>query len=136
MISEFAYGEFLFWSPGGNVAYVNAVKDDAYNELSELLRQRFSSLRKDRMRSAEVLQPMFGPVACDPDSTGESYVMDALPPCKHCKSRRIASWDLINPAKVVEWDIPVITHHAWNQLSLAEKLASIDRYIAREGLVI
>jgi hypothetical protein len=43
----------------------------------------------------------------------------------------MASWEFIDPPKVVERDIPVVAHHAWSQLDRSEKLAAIDRFVAQ-----
>lgn len=133
MLDESSYGEFLLWSPNGKVAYINAIEDRTYSEVKDLLLHSFEAMRSDPFKAAEVLQELFGPVACDPDPSGAPYMIGAQPPCPNCAGGRIASWELIHPAKVVEWDIPIVTHERWDRMNEREKIESVWRYLAASG---
>lgn len=134
MLDESSYGEFLLWSSTGKVAYMNAFEDRAYLEVKGLLSETFDDLRADPFRASEVLQNIFGPMACDADPTGAPYAIGAQPSCPSCENGHVASWELIYPPKIVEYDIPVVTHVRWDRLSDAEKAEQLDHFVANSGM--
>lgn len=129
-LGEASYGEFLLWSSTGKVVYVNAIEDKVYLELDKLLAQRFDNLQSDPFKASEVLQQIFGPMACEADPTGAPYMIGAQPSCTSCANGNVASWELIDPLQIVEYDIPVVTHVRWSSLTDVEKAAQIDRFVA------
>ena len=134
MLDEFSYGEFLLWSSSGIVAYVNAIEDRAYQEVKSLLTLHYNTLAVDPIKITNILTKVFGPIACDPDPAGESYMIDAHPTCPTCPGGHGVSWEMTSPPKVVEYDIPTVTHVGWERLSDAEKLELTERLVAQSGL--
>ncbi len=129
-LGALSYGEFLFWSPNGRAAYLNALDYRPYLEVAELLRKRFEKFANDENLRATVLQKIFGPLACDPDDLGAPYMMDVKPPCSHCGSSRPRTWDLVVPPKIVDWEVHEITHNAWSAVSGEQRLARLDAEVA------
>lgn len=116
-----SYGEFLLRSPSGDIAYMNAMEDDTYSEVSALLNKLPSLRDMGEARTARVLQSIFG-VACDLDSQGKQFSMIAKPNCPYCDHKRASSWRPTKPAEFVEESFPHITHYNWKQLKESEKL--------------
>lgn len=133
MLGESRYGEFLLWSSSGDVAYLNAFQDKTYQEVADLIAAQSEILKRDSFKAAEVLQNIFGPLACDPDRTGAPFVIGAHPPCKKCKRGRVASWEMIDPPKIVDLDIPSVTHKRWDRLTDREKAAAVSRAVGPQG---
>jgi hypothetical protein len=133
MLDESCYGEFLLWSLE-NVAYMNAFEDRAYLEVKNLLSEIFDDFGADPFKASKVLQKIFGPMACDADPAGASYMIGAQPTCPACANGHVASWELICPTKIVEYDIPSVTHGGWDRLSHTEKAEQIERFVAESGL--
>jgi hypothetical protein len=131
MLDDSSYGEFLLWSPNGRVAYLNGLRDPTYREFSTLLKINPSTSKLDSLSAAKVLQHMYGPLACDPDDAGLPFAMDSGPKCPSCGSHRFASWEMIHPPKIVEMDIPPVTHISWNKLSIAAKLELISLEVSK-----
>ncbi len=126
MLSETSYGEFLLWSAKGNVAYLNAIKDEVYSEFEELLLKNFSELKDSENKRVEVLQREFGPITCDPDNSGENYKIGMFPTCPFCDESCIKSWQVSNPLKYTDYEIPHVTHANWKQMNLLEKNCLIN----------
>jgi hypothetical protein len=133
LLDEGRYGEFLLWSSTGSVAYLNAFEDLVYSEVRELVENIMSDA--DLFQVAELLQKIFGYVACDPDAHGALYSINEHPSCPICGGHRITSWEMIEPKKLVELEILEVTHHGWNQLSSEQKHAAVAKAIhAIEGI--
>lgn len=130
MLDENRYGEFLLWSSSGRVAYLNALDDPVYGEVKTLVAEVMG--QKDPFQLAEVLQQVFGALACDLDPQGNPYLIDGLPLCPVCRSQHIASWELIEPEKLLEQEIPEVTHQAWARLFSEQKRAAIAAAIHGE----
>ena len=123
MLDESRYGEFLLWSSSGSVSHLNAFEDSVYGELKSLVTDVIGA--EDRFRVADVLQRIFGPLACDPDAKGMPYSIDGQPSCPACPSPLIASWEFIEPQKVVEIEIPEVTHKKWGLLTPPQKRETV-----------
>ncbi|MGK7867073.1 hypothetical protein [Falsiroseomonas sp. E2-1-a20] len=131
MLDESRYGEFLLWSLSGRLAHLNAFEDAVYEELKSLVTDAIGA--EDPFRVADILQQIFGPLACDPDPQGKPYSIDGQPLCPACRSRRIASWELIEPQKVVEMEIPEVAHQRWGQLTRPQKREAVAETIRSLG---
>jgi hypothetical protein len=126
ILGESSYGEFLLWTASGVVAYLNAIENTEYAEVEEILLRRFDFFKQDEFKSAEVLQNIFGVVACDPDENGFPFKIGARPRCPHCKEGHGESWDIENPTQLVQQTIPAAQHLKWARLSAIEKNQSVD----------
>jgi hypothetical protein len=125
MLNEFAYGEFLLWSANGSAAYLNCFDDKTFDEVGGLVDEHLKETGLSEPAVADAFQKLFGPLACDPDDSGNIFVL-GQPPCLECGSSRMASWSMIDPPKIVERDIPAVTHRGWAQLSLSEKVDAVS----------
>jgi hypothetical protein len=129
LLGEMSYGEFLLWSSRGSVAYLNALADPIFAEVRRLLDSRFQAANIDSLVMADMLQGMFGPMACDPDDHGAPFMMNVKPPCPNCGADKPSSWDFVDPPKFLESEISHVSHNAWNALSADEKLLRFDQFV-------
>lgn len=130
ILDESRYGEFLLWSRSGRVAHLNAFEDPVYGEAKALVTEILG--QADSFGVADVLQRVFGPVTCDLDPDGAPYLINGQPSCPTCHSQRIASWEMIEPEKLVELDIPDVTHKRWALQSVKERQVAIAHAIRSE----
>lgn len=78
---------------------------------------------------AQVLRQVFGELACDPAPSGAPFHLAAQPTCPRCGSHKMASWEFRQPAVIVERALAPVTHGHWASLSLADKLAALERVL-------
>jgi len=116
---ESPYGEFLLRSRSGNLAHLNAIEDTVYGEVKMLVAEIVGC--EDPFQIADMLQRIFGSVACDPDLQGSLYSINGQPSCPVCQSGHIASWELIEPKKELDLEVLEITHRKWAILSHQQK---------------
>lgn len=133
-MSPSAYGEFLLRSETRrSERYLNGITDPVYQEVDDLLRfETRVRNRSDRERS-EVLQSVFG-VACDPDTDGDLFQMNLFPRCPDCGADDVETWEATEPPRVVDLEIPPVTHAAWNALSRAGKIEVLNGALDQRGI--
>lgn len=120
-LNDNAYGEFLLWSKNGNVAYLNAIKDPTYKEVSDILKDNSCIFALADTERANILRRIYGNVACDSDSAGLPFSINAFPQCKKCGSQNISTWSPKLPTQFLDIYIPPVTHNQWNSLNNSEK---------------
>lgn len=126
-----AYGSFLLRSETGQLAYLNALNDPVYEEVSGLLE------RNDRVRDlsayerSNVLRRIYGYVACDKAEDGSVLAIGAHPVCPHCGSREIKSWIYKSPPEFVEGALGHVSHNGWLSMSETEKIDALDEGVRK-----
>ena len=121
-INPHAYGEFLLRKRNSlSLRYLDALNSPAYAEVSEELRENADTKELDDLTRADVLQAIFGPVACDSDVDGEPFELGLLPYCTDCGETVSISWQMTEPIEFVEMDIPPATFSVWQHLSGRER---------------
>lgn len=124
------YGMFLLRSKNGSLAVLDAIQDKTYEEVVSIIRGK---LRKRDMTDDEridIIQGIYGELACDPDINGAAFVIGMPPKCPACNNQRLASWDFKDPPMTVEITVPAVTHKRWRSLSTAEQKANAQRLIS------
>lgn len=131
-LHEWAYGEFLLWSKNARVAYLNAFVDDTYKEVEALLLEVDDFTKASDAQRRETLQRVYGELACDVDTDGDPFNIDSLPPCPHCGSEDVRSWEFPEPTRLIDVDIPAVTHRRWSALTVIERKSLVRRRVAAE----
>jgi hypothetical protein len=128
------YGEFLMRSETRRTErYLNAITDPVYEEVDRLLRFETRVGSRSERERAEILQSLFG-VACDPDEDGGLFQMNLLPRCPDCGAEEIADYASTEPPRIVDLEIPHVTHDQWNALNQAEKLRVLENELQQRGV--
>lgn len=122
-VPEFSYGEFVMRSDSGSEAYLEAITNSSFNEVSELVESNSLLAGFDERRLGDITQKVFT-VACDPTENGETFHIGLKPTCPSCSSREMASWEQVHPLSPSS--IPFITHTRWESLDDKEKLNLVD----------
>ena len=129
-LAENSYGEFLLRTPSGEWAYLDAMADASYKEVDSLLSSNSRTAHLSDAERCVCLMHIYGKVACDPASDGTVFVLAAFPPCPNCGSQEMASWEYLNPAQVVDEEVPNVTHTRWATLSAAQKAVLVEAALA------
>ncbi len=132
-LSDFNYGEFLLWSDGGNLAYVNAIESGVFAEVCVLFERTAASFEFDTLRLSQAIQHFFGTVASDPDSDGSLFRMGGFPPCPHCGSSQPSSWDEAQPGRLIDIEPHESTHRHWASLAPEEKESLAELFLTSLG---
>lgn len=133
MISS--YGQFLLWSARGTAAYVHSYVDPVFQELEDLIYAQAPELKERGAQAGDVVQHMFGPLACDPDQEGAPFAIDAPPPCPKCGSANVQLRGFLDPPRFAELEIAPVTHARWNRLTEPEKQSAVARGLPEAGIV-
>jgi len=121
-----AYGEFLLRKKNSTaLRYLDTIASSAYEDVAHELDTSSETSGLDEVRQSDVLQAIFGIVACDPDVDGEPFEMGLLPYCVQCKDPSSLSWRMTDPIEVVEMDVRPVTYLVWNRLSDQERKLKI-----------
>ena len=129
-LSQNAYGEFLLWSRSGEIRYLNALEDVAFQAVRNLLVRSGKLGEVQTLEGAKVLQQLYGDLACDRDDMGVAFEIDSLPPCPQCGSQQMSSWTPKNPPEVVDKNIEPLSHSHWNSLTDSEKINLVSAKLA------
>lgn len=117
-----SYGEFLLRSgTTGSLAYLDALGDSTYDEVEAILSENPLVQRRTATGRADLLRRIYGPVACDPDETGNPFVIGMHPVCPICRSQSMKEWETAEPLETVNIVISPVHHSTWNQLTTAQK---------------
>jgi hypothetical protein len=133
-LPEGAYGEFLLWSRNGQIAYLNALKDPTFKEVSHLLALSPVVQEAPSIERAAILHRIYGRMACDKDTQGAPFEIDMPPPCPACGGTEPSSWEFKEPVQIVEVDAQPVTHRLWSSLSHSEKEKALRDELNRSGL--
>lgn len=127
-ISDFSYGERLvLYNNGKKYAYINLLKDEAYNQINEgvetILQEYKKSMTKEKEQ--EIVNMTFK-IACD-NINGSEVDFIGNRKCDYCESEEVEDL-LVEPEQIVNVDIPEITHNNWNMLCEAERKQAIINF--------
>lgn len=115
------YGEFLLRSHGaGRMAYLNALGDDPYQEVAELVVAHTGVDRSSGVLGS-LLHGVYGAVACDPDQEGNAFHLELTAPCPHCASQQLSARKIREPVEVVEVAVDPVTHALWDAMGPEER---------------
>jgi hypothetical protein len=131
VIGFYSYGEFLLRSSGGDTVYLDAIGDQAYQEVDGLMKASAKVLGKTSNELVCILRRIYGAVACDPDRMGDFFEIGKFPQCPFCNRQEMEYWEATEPPEFVEKNIPPVTHVGWNILSHVEKQARVEQVLSR-----
>lgn len=120
---EMSYGEFVLRTESGEEAYLEAVTNVAFSEVSIIVRAHPYFVREAPNKVGDVIQKVFG-VACDSSPSGQRFHIEMMPTCPVCSSREMASWGEVYPQQPSP--IPSATQTQWMSMSGAEKANVIN----------
>lgn len=123
---EMSYGEFVLRSDAGEEAFLEAVTNNAFNDVANIVRAHPSLKGASQARSGDVAQRIFG-LTCDSSPSGRPFHIEMNPTCPDCSSRQMTSWREVMPQQTT--DIPMVTHHRWDQMNQKEKEMFINKAI-------
>lgn len=111
------YGLLLFRDPSGSeLALIDATDDSAFEFVRRWASDRAQVESRDRAR---IVQGLFGAI-CDRPSDGTHWSAERVRKCPQCGAD-VRSFEMT--ARVVEREVPTMTHHGWDHLSADEKNA-------------
>ncbi|MBA5607395.1 hypothetical protein H3H36_18725 [Duganella sp. FT3S] len=126
-----AYGEFLLRRRGRDaIRYLDAINDRPYAEVSDEIDKILLAKKGRSFENSDVLQKVFGAIACDPDFDGEQFEIGLPPPCPVCGNQGGFSWRMTEPIETADVEVAPITHTLWNKLSHQEKIIRIGEKLA------
>jgi len=130
----YAYGEFLLRKKNSSsVRYLNALASRAYSDVAHELQIHLDTRGLDELTRSDILQAIFGIVACDLGMDGEPFCMRLSPYCAACHSSSSTFWRITDPIEFVEIDVPPVTFSVWNGLSDQDRkikmMQNLHRYL-------
>jgi hypothetical protein len=128
-IGFYSYGEFLLRSSAGEVSYLDALRDETYMEVAELLKESAKVINKTPNALADMVRKTYGAIACDPDEMGNFFEIGKDPGCRVCGCQEMAYWEVTDPPEFVDENVPPVTHVGWNMLSHADKKQRIAQVL-------
>jgi hypothetical protein len=120
-----AYGEFLLFSKSGAVAYLNVFDDSSYDEVCSIVKSIPLVAHSSASATVDLIQRIYGKVACDPDVNNDFFQIDNALSCYACGCANSLSCSLENPKEAVGVKIPSVTHSKWSNLSDMQKLSVV-----------
>ena len=125
-----SYGEFLLRDgTGTSMAYLNALSDPTYLEVSVLLKSLPETQHLTANQRADVLQRLYREVACDTDIDGKPFHIKQHPGCPICSSTAMRSWDEAVPIDFIDVDVPLVSHINWYSLTEIQKVKIVKRWL-------
>lgn len=131
-LSEYSYSEFLLMTSVGEMAYLNALEDQTYKELKALIDTNVSVLILDSDQRVDLLQHVYGEIACDRASSGAPYSIELMPSCPACSGSDIASWSFTG--KVVDVHVEPVAHVQWSRFSASEKEEKLIKRLSQDSV--
>ncbi|GIH07105.1 hypothetical protein Rhe02_51720 [Rhizocola hellebori] len=121
------HGVFLARSSGeGDLAYVDAVSDDAFGDLRSILRGIPTFMQLHELERGKVVQDLFS-ITCDYDSQGAPYVLNRDPCCIHCSDCNVRFIEATDPPEFVDIDVPEVSHGRWDSMSVTDRRTAIEQ---------
>lgn len=114
-------------SASGELAYLDAISDPVYQEVDDLLKM-LQGENSGPVKRAELQREIFG-VTCDPDSSGQTFSINAKPVCPSCGASEMSYWEATDPPEHIEKEVRGVSHRRWNQLSREGKVECLARSI-------
>jgi len=125
------YGVFLLRNYADfSYRYLNVLEDSIFSEVESIIErsEKVSSLSK--YERVDLFQKIVG-VAYDENECGNSYGIDAEPECPFCKKHAVRKSIATNPPEYVEMQVPMATHHKWDNLSQVDRERLVGEKLRR-----
>jgi hypothetical protein len=110
------YGELTARSTtSGRLIYIRAIGNPVFREVAEMVRSVVETVGMELTErgGAEVTQAVFS-VACDPDTDGGTYGIDAPPICASCGSKTFT--DYRGTDELVNVDLAEASYLVWSTM--------------------
>ena len=129
-IAHGAYGEFLLRSVDDELAYLDAIADETYQEVNLMVKANLRMIGKTPNVVADILRKTYGAIACDSDSSGQPYQIGRFPKCPGCNSNEMEFWEPTEPPEFIEEPVRPVTHTRWSLLSRLEREERVDHVLS------
>lgn len=135
-LNPHAYGEFLLRKKNSSsLRYLDAINSSVYSDIAREIKVNPETSGSNEMRQSDVLQAIFGVVACDPDADGQPFHMGLMPCCPHCNYRGALSWNITDPIEFVEIEVAPVEFSIWHGLTPEERkkriLDSVRKFLPK-----
>ncbi|MHC1723763.1 MAG: hypothetical protein AB9836_11250 [Aminipila sp.] len=127
-LSDFSYGERLIrFDDAKQYAYINLLEDTIFNDFEQIVRVILKqyNYKINEEKLINIINETFG-ITCDKIMGNEVEFLYKEEKCSFCSSNDFESL-LAEPEKVIEIDVPVITHQQWEILNEDEKKELIEK---------
>lgn len=131
-LSDFSYGEkLIIYDEGRKYAFIDLKEDSVYNEFIVLLNKIM--LEHDKYAENILTNDLFS-IACDPILECSINFRHNKRKCIFCESY-VFEASLLEPEKIVEIEVPIITHEIWKSLNGSQKRKKIEDMLRNKGII-
>ena len=131
-LSDFLYGEKLIvYDEGRKYAFIDLKEDSVYNEFIVLLNEIM--LEHGKYAENRLTNDLFS-ITCDPILKCSINFRCNKRKCFFCDSYVFES-SLLEPEKIVEIEVPIITHDIWKSLNGIQKRKKIEDILENKGVI-
>jgi len=125
------YGNFLLRSYASDeMAWLNAIASHAFKEGSKLIKAHPKVINLKSNAQSNIVQDIIGSIY-DKNSQGNDFGINIDPKCSHCGEQKTASYEEVQPSKLVEIDVQPITSNHWDNLLESEKKSLVDELLTK-----
>ena len=131
-LSDFLYGEkLIIYDEGRKYAFIDLKEDSVYNEFIALL----SKIMLEHGKYAEnmLIDDLFS-ITCDPILNYSINFGSNKRKCIFCDSY-VFEADLLEPEKIGEIEVPIVTHEIWKRLNSIQKRKKIEDTLRNRGVI-
>lgn len=131
-LSDFLYGEkLIIYDEGRKYAFIDLQEDSVYNEFIALL----SKVMLEHGKYAEnILTNDLFSITCDPLLKYSINFGCNKRKCIFCGSYVLEA-NLLEPEKIVEIEVPIVTHEIWKSLNSIQKRKKIEDILRNKGVI-
>lgn len=131
-LSDFSYGEkLIIYDEGRKYAFINLLEDNSYKEFEVLINE----IMEENGKIAEdgLINNLFE-ITCDPISRCLIDFRHNKRKCNYCESY-VFDANLLEPEKLVDIEVPIVTHEIWESLNSAQKREKIENVLRSRGIL-
>lgn len=131
-LSDFSYGEkLIIYDKGRKYAFINFFEDNSYNEFVILTNEIMAENGKNI--EGTLINDLFE-ITCDPISKCSIDFRHNKRKCSYCESYDFDA-NLLEPEKLVDIEVPVVTHEIWESLSGVQKREKIKEILRSKKII-
>lgn len=131
-LSDFSYGEkLIIYDQGRKYAFINFFEDSSYNEFVVLTNEIMAENSKSIEGS--LISDLFE-ITYDPISNCSIDYRHNKRKCNYCGSYAFDA-NLVEPEKMVDIEVPIVTHKIWESLNSVQKKEKIKNVLKSRGII-
>lgn len=131
-LSDFSYGEkLIIYDEGKKYAFINFFEDDIYDEFTKLVHE----IVEENGRSIEdvIINDLFE-MTCDRIEECLITFKQNKRKCNYCDSY-VFEARLLEPEKLVNIEVPIVTHEIWKRLDNIQKREMIEEFLKNKKII-